>query len=159
MDILNTGFKDAGTHYRGVWVADVPVDVPGGAKDDYVVVFDIPDEVLSQFLFTDNPRDYSVFVVPAEVLNQYEIKGCFCMNDEDYVIDQMSEPNEISIDGLDFAVTRAAVVQCAMLSNKLRYVIESNAPAATERASIKGAASKLSEDLNALVARLDALLD
>jgi len=77
--ILAEGFRDAeGTYltanvYRGVWVADSPLDINEGANGDRLLSIDIPELVIADFEWIEEMKPYREWLVPAELLNQYPV--------------------------------------------------------------------------------------
>ena len=78
--ILASGFRDGeGTYmtsnvYRGVWVGDGALDVNEGAHGDRVLAVDIPETVIADFEWVQEPSfGYREWLVPAELLNRYPV--------------------------------------------------------------------------------------
>lgn len=75
--ILADGFRDAEGYYmtahlfRGVWVADWPLDCNEGAKGDDLLVADVPECLVAEFEWIEDGKGYREFLVPAAILNQY----------------------------------------------------------------------------------------
>ena len=75
--ILRDGFRDATGCYmtdrehKGVWFSDMPLDVNEGADGDTVLMLDIPDDVLGQFVWTEEGKPYREFLCPAELVNRF----------------------------------------------------------------------------------------
>ncbi len=76
--ILDQGFRDGkGTYltddceFRGVWLADRPLDVNEGADGDGILVLDIPEEVIAEYEWIEEGKRYREFLVPAEIVNRY----------------------------------------------------------------------------------------
>ncbi len=86
--ILAEGFRDGeGTYlteqvWRGVWLADRPLDANEGAHGDAVLVVEIPEEVIAPYEWIEDYSDIPAewidsngirreFLVPAEIVNRY----------------------------------------------------------------------------------------
>ena len=79
--ILAGGFRDGqGTYlthetWRGVWLADRPLDANEGASGDTVLFVDLPDEVAAKHEW-DQDIGYREFLVPAEIVNRFPVRVC-----------------------------------------------------------------------------------
>jgi hypothetical protein len=86
--ILAEGFRDGeGTYltdqvWRGVWLADRPLDANDGAYGDTVLVIEVPEEVVTPYEwiedYSDIPEEWRAssgirreFLLPAEIVNRY----------------------------------------------------------------------------------------
>ena len=75
--ILTEGFRDAegtymlvGITLRGVFIADVPLDVNEGAKGEDVLAIALPDDAdLDDYEIADEMGTYREWCVPAELIN------------------------------------------------------------------------------------------
>ncbi len=77
--ILSDGFRDGegtymtGQFWRGVWVADRPVDSSEGAAGDTVITLEIPEEIFIQYEWVEegSEKSYRESLISAELLNGY----------------------------------------------------------------------------------------
>jgi hypothetical protein len=75
--ILADGFRDGegtygtGEMFRGVWLADTPLDDNEGAHGDTVLAVEIPETVLTEWEWVEEGKRYREFLVPAEITNAY----------------------------------------------------------------------------------------
>jgi hypothetical protein len=75
--ILENGFRDGegtymtGITHRGVWVSDRPLDFGQGAKGEFLLCLDMPDDVLEPFEWVEEGKQYREFLVPAEIVNSH----------------------------------------------------------------------------------------
>ena len=60
-----------GIIHRGVWVSDRPLDFGQGAKGEFLLCLDLPDDVLEPFEWVEEGKTYREFLVPAEIVNSY----------------------------------------------------------------------------------------
>jgi hypothetical protein len=78
--ILAGGFKDTCGSYgtaqlvEGVWVSDRPLDGNSGAYGDTLLVLEIPEDVLTEYEWVQDGNGYREFLVPAQIVNQYELQ-------------------------------------------------------------------------------------
>ncbi len=73
--ILAQGFRDGkGTYvtddreFQGVWLADRPLDVNEGVDRDGVLVLDIPEEVIAQYEWINEPATDREWHIPADLI-------------------------------------------------------------------------------------------
>lgn len=75
--ILARGFRDAiGTfltdqEFTGVWFSDQPLDENEGARGEYLLSLDIPDEALEEFEWVEDGKPNREFLIPAELANRF----------------------------------------------------------------------------------------
>jgi hypothetical protein len=78
--ILAEGFRDTVGHWgmrepqRGVWVsADDALTANEGVKGDDVVVIEVPEAVAKRYEIIEDGKPYREFLIPADILNGYEV--------------------------------------------------------------------------------------
>ena len=78
--ILSEGFRDGEGLYmtrelfRGVWLADRPLDENEGAKGGDVLMLDIPEAAVAEYEWKQEISfGYREFLVPAEIVNRYPV--------------------------------------------------------------------------------------
>jgi hypothetical protein len=77
--ILAAGFRDAvgtfmTTHeYRGVWLADQPLDENEGASSEALLAVDIDEALVAPFEWVEDGKGYREFLVPASLANEHTI--------------------------------------------------------------------------------------
>lgn len=60
--------------YEGVWVSDRPLDANEGAEGRYVLTIEVPSDFdLQCYEWQEDFKAYRVFLIPAEVLNDFTI--------------------------------------------------------------------------------------
>jgi hypothetical protein len=77
--ILADGFRDSTGSYlfanftlTGVWIADSPLDVNEGAKDDQVLALDLPDNMeLDEYEIVEDIKGCREWCVPAGLINSH----------------------------------------------------------------------------------------
>ena len=75
--ILENGFRDGegtymtGIMHRGVWLSDRPLDIGQGAKGEFLLSVEIPEEVLETYEWIEEGKPYREFLIPADVVNSY----------------------------------------------------------------------------------------
>lgn len=88
--ILEEGFRDGegqymtANTYRGVWLADMPLDVNEGAWGEDVLVVEMPEAVVAQYEWAEERKAYREFLVPAATVNLYPVCGKFSVYDEKF---------------------------------------------------------------------------
>ena len=86
--IMAEGFRDGEGQYlttnvyRGVWLADVPLDSNEGAKGEHALVLEIPEPVVVPFEWVEERKTYREFLVPAETVNRYPVVERLSIYDE-----------------------------------------------------------------------------
>lgn len=75
--ISREGFRDgSGTYmtssvYTGVWLSDQPLDANEGAGGRFLLVVEIPEEVVAPYEWVEEGKGYREFLVPANLVNNY----------------------------------------------------------------------------------------
>lgn len=88
------GFKDGEKNYmttetwRGVWVANTPVDINEGAKGDVVLALEIPIEIFNQYEWVEDEKTYRESLIPAEILNKYGLPKICTMEELEILADK-----------------------------------------------------------------------
>ena len=77
--IATDGFQDregsylTTTTWRGVWLADRPLDANEGAVGEDVFVLEGPEDVVAEYEWIEDGKPYREFLVPAEIVNTFEL--------------------------------------------------------------------------------------
>jgi anti-sigma factor ChrR (cupin superfamily) len=75
--IAEGGFRDGegtygtGEMFRGVWLADTPLDDNEGAHGETVLAVEIPEAVLTEWEWVEEGKRYREFLVPANLVNEF----------------------------------------------------------------------------------------
>jgi hypothetical protein len=78
--ILRKGFRDAvgtygtGQMHQGVWLSNIPLDCSNGAKGDFLLQIELPEQVvaeLADYEWIEDGKGYREWLVPAQLINNH----------------------------------------------------------------------------------------
>ena len=76
--IERNGFRDGKGAYmtdrldwRGVWVADEPLEEQAGAHGDHVIALEIPEALFDENEWVEDGKSYRESLIPAKALNAH----------------------------------------------------------------------------------------
>jgi hypothetical protein len=57
--------------FTGVWFSDQPLDINEGAKEDCVLLIEIPEGVFAECEWVEEGKPYRESLIPAAIVNRY----------------------------------------------------------------------------------------
>ena len=75
--ILSNGFRDREGYYltkhlwKGVWLADRPLDCNSGADGDFLLEVHLDIDEVAKYEWIEEGKSYREFLIPAELINSH----------------------------------------------------------------------------------------